>query len=293
MKKLFSIFCLLLSVSFLSGCTLPQLPWQTPAMGALQVTSVPRSTVYLDDKEMGKTPYSNEQLPAGDYTLRLTSDLTPLNASWQTNIKLSPRVLTVVSRDLGPTDILSSGHIVSLEPLADGRKSEINIISTPTGAQVNLDNNQAGVTPYSLTNIKQGEHSVEISLPGYKNDNLKVQAIMGYRLLLNISLGQELPGSDTANTATQSAIISKNTVSITPTPVIDQSSVSKPRIKVLDTPTGWLNVRDNPGLSASISAKINPGEYYPYIDEQNGWVKIKYDSQKEGWVSVQYVQKQL
>ena len=38
------------------------------------------------------------------------------------------------------------------------------------------------------------------------------------------------------------------------------------------------------------AAKINPGEMYPYLnEEENGWYKIEYEADKEGWVSGTYV----
>lgn len=290
MKKLFSLFLLLLIVTSLSGCTLPNLPWQTAALGALQVTAIPKSTVFLNEKELGKTSYYDDKLAAGEYTLRLASDVSSVTASWQTKIKIAPRVLTVVSRDLGPSELLSSGHVIFLEQLLDGRKSEISVISTPTGAQVNIDSSPIGTTPIAREIGKPGEHSIDISLAGYKSRNVHIQTVMGYRLLLNVQLAQELIGQ-TDNEASPSGQLT----SPTPTAPENVSSLPpKPRIKVLETPTGWLNVRSGSNLSASISAKINPGEYYPYLDEQTGWVKIKYNNgQSEGWVSVQYVEKQL
>lgn len=287
-------------VTFLAGCTLPQLPWQTTTLGALQVTSVPKATVFLDDKELGKTPYYYEQLPVGDHVLRLTSDVSAVTASWQTRIQLNPRVLTVVSRDLGPSDILSSGHVISLEQLPDPKQSEISIISTPAGAQINIDNNLVGATPVTQKDVKQTDHTIDISLPGYKSRSVKVQTVMGYRLMLNAQLAQALLDQTSGVVATSSAQLSATASSQTALPSATPISTtqatlpSKPRVKVLDTPTGWLNVRFGPSMSATVSAKVNPGEFYPYEDEQGGWVKIKYNNgQSDGWVSVQYVEKQL
>lgn len=285
-------------MTFLSGCTLPNLPWQTPQLGALQVTSVPKSTVFLNDKEVGKTPYYDEKLAIGEYTLRLTSDVPSVNSQWQAKVKIISRVLTVVSRDLGPSELLSSGHIISLEQLPDAQKSEISVISTPTGAQVNIDSNPIGQTPVSQTNVKQGEHSIDISLAGYKSRNVRIQTVLGYRLMLNVQLAQALLDQTSGTDASASAQLTatgSSQLTKPAAPAVNSGNLPpKPRIKVLDTPTGWLNVRSGPTLGSSIVVKINPGEYYPYLDEQTGWVKIKYNNgQSEGWVSSQYVEKQL
>ncbi len=275
---------------------MPSFPWQTSATGALQVTSVPKTTVYLDNKQLGTTPYYFEQLSVGEHQLRLTSNVPEVNATWQTRIVLSPRVLTVVNRDFGPSDILSAGHIITLEQLPDASQGEMSIIALPTGAQVNLDNNLVGATPLVQKNVKPGEHTVDISLPGYKSRSVKVQTVAGYRLLLNVQLAQELNGESGNLAASVSGQLATSSGQIvTATPVIGQANLpAKPRVKILDTPTNWLNVRFGPAMSATISAKVNPGEYYPYLDEQAGWVKIKYNNnQSEGWVSSQYVEKEL
>ena len=62
-------------------------------------------------------------------------------------------------------------------------------------------------------------------------------------------------------------------------------------MEVLDTPTGFLNVRQEASTSAEILTKINPGELYSLLDENNGWFKIVYEDSKEGWISGQYAKK--
>lgn len=298
MKKLFLVSFFLFLTFFLAGCTFPQFPWQQQPLGALQVTSVPKTIVFLDDKEVGKTPYYDEKLPIGEHTLRLSSDLPGITAIWQTKIKLLPRVLTVVSRDLGPSETLSSGHIISLEQLPNARNSEISVISIPAGAQVSIDDNVVGNTPVAQGEVKQGEHTVSVTLSGYRNRSIRVQTVAGYRLLLNVQLAQTLAGQplDLGATGSAQPVATNSGQQVLPTPTRTTTISglpSKPRIKVLDTPTGWLNVRSAPSLGANVVTKINPGEYYSYIEEQTGWVRIKLDKDKDGWVSVQYVEKQL
>lgn len=61
------------------------------------------------------------------------------------------------------------------------------------------------------------------------------------------------------------------------------------QIKILPTPTGFLNVRDKPSKSGHIVAKVKPGETYTVIRQQNGWYKIELPSQPEAWVLGTYV----
>ncbi|MDA1334728.1 MAG: pilus assembly protein PilM [bacterium] len=66
-----------------------------------------------------------------------------------------------------------------------------------------------------------------------------------------------------------------------------------PTVTVLKTETGWLRVRGGPGTSFSEVAKINPGESYPLLeeDEEGEWVKIQIDGETEGWVFSIYISK--
>lgn len=68
------------------------------------------------------------------------------------------------------------------------------------------------------------------------------------------------------------------------------SEPSNPKLKILDTPTGWLNVRDNTSLKGSIIAKVYTDEQYEYGDEKNGWYFITIPKGKSGWVFGEYVQ---
>ena len=62
------------------------------------------------------------------------------------------------------------------------------------------------------------------------------------------------------------------------------------KIKIKDTETGWLNLREEAGLEFSIIGKVFPENELEYIDKQEGWIKTKTTEGKEGWVSEQYVE---
>ena len=63
------------------------------------------------------------------------------------------------------------------------------------------------------------------------------------------------------------------------------------------TPTGTLNVRVSPSLSAEVLTKAVPGEEYEVLADQDGWAQITLKNAVEmnghnyssGWVSEQYV----
>ncbi|MBN2016353.1 SH3 domain-containing protein [Candidatus Dojkabacteria bacterium] len=58
-------------------------------------------------------------------------------------------------------------------------------------------------------------------------------------------------------------------------------------IEITETPTGYLNVRQTPGLGEVIT-KVSPGERFLVKDEQDGYYKIEVGG-KEGWVVNTYV----
>ncbi len=65
-------------------------------------------------------------------------------------------------------------------------------------------------------------------------------------------------------------------------PVNEQKSSTK-KVTVLNTPTGYLNVRSGPGLNYSLLQRIYPGEVYDWRETQGGWYKIKI-GEREGWI---------
>ncbi len=62
------------------------------------------------------------------------------------------------------------------------------------------------------------------------------------------------------------------------------------KVKVVSSVV-WLNVRSSNSTSASIVAKVLPGEEFTYVDLKNGWYKIQKDGKDFGWVLGVYVVK--
>lgn len=64
-----------------------------------------------------------------------------------------------------------------------------------------------------------------------------------------------------------------------------------PQILIKETSTGWLNVRQGPGTTHGIVAKVSPGELYGLVSEEDGWIEIILDTEEIGWVYGEYVEK--
>lgn len=234
--------------------------------GALQVTSAPQASVFLDEKPLGETPFYDEQIAPGDYNLRLTTtedESTP--SSWQAKIKIAPRVLTAVDRNLDSNDSKSFGAVLTMEQLNNKKLTEISLVSNPDGVVVKLDNTDKGSTPLIIRGVSAGDHQLLFSYPGFQDLPLRITVNAGYNLLARVKLATSEPPPATASGA---------------------------KVKINETPTGWLRVRFEPSLISSEVAKVNPGETHLLLEEQEGWFKIQYEDGKEGWISSRYAQKE-
>ncbi len=65
---------------------------------------------------------------------------------------------------------------------------------------------------------------------------------------------------------------------------------SLPKVKILITELGYLNVRSKPYIEAKIIERLEPGEIYEYRDVFSGWYEIVLSENEIGWVSGKYVE---
>jgi hypothetical protein len=252
---------------------------QNKGKGALQVTSIPMSKVYLNDKLLGQTPLCacdlKTMIAAGDYTVKLIPTEGNLQP-FEQRITISSKVLTVVDRTFGPQG-LGSGSIISLTPISDKKDAQIATISFPDTTEVFLDSNLEGQTPLLLKNITESDHELKLTKEGYKDKIIRIRTVLGYKLDSLIFLGID-PNAATAS-ATQISSPSATVLSVA-------------KIVILQTPTGFLRVRDQASLGGTEIGQVKPGETYTLLNEQTGWYQIKLTNGKTGWISSQYSQKQ-
>lgn len=272
-KKIFFTFAIVIfSGLFLSGCSLKK------QNGALQINSTPEANVFLDGKLMGKTPFKQDNQPAGEVSVKLIPDTDQNLVSWEGKVKVNNGVLTSIERVLGPTQEQSSGQILTLEK-TKAKEPSISVVSLPDGALVKLDGESKGFTPLTLEAISEGEHEIVVSKDGYQEKTLSFKAIPNYQVIVNVQLAQLI-------TATPTPTPSSGTPSST-----SSGQFTGTKVLIKDTPTGWLRVRKEPSTSAEELTKVNPGEEYPLLEEKSGWYKIEYSPGKEGWISASYAQK--
>lgn len=252
---------------------------QITGISGLKIVSNPSTNIFLNDKSLGRTPYDDRQ-PPGEYILKLVPDETGSPAaSWQGKIILQPTILTYIKRDLGSSELTSSGEIVSMEAI-NSSDAQIAVFSQPDAAAFVFDGQEKGTTPYLLRDVVPGEHDVAVTSPGFNGRTVRVSVKAGYKVTVNFQLSLS-----SSNEATSSAI-PERTVNET----VSKEPV-KPYVVIKDTPTGFLRVRNSPSTSADELVQIKPSEKYAFLEEKNGWYKITYEEGKVGWIASRYADK--
>jgi hypothetical protein len=261
----------------------------------LEINTTPAATVMLNGKNVGTTPYKNNTLNAGSYTIQLVPDSTTGFTSWETKLELSPLVSTVINRTFAAAESDTSGSVLQFakEP---GGKTYISIISDPDAVNLNLDGKPSGFTPMTKVEVGPGSHSIALSSPGYKSQDMSVNTLSGYNLILNVKLAADLIALSASPVVSSSATPSASLApSPSSSPLVASSSaspaVSKPYVIVEETGTGWLRVRKEPSSTADELGKANTGEKLKYLGEstETGWHKVEFEK-SIGWVSGKYTQ---
>lgn len=228
----------------------------------IKIDSNLQATVNIDNQPVGNTPLEKDDLTSGEHLVQLLSAA----GNWQGYVQLNPGTLSVINRELSPTEASSSGEIITL-----AKGSGVIVTSSPTGADVQVDGNVIGKTPLDLNSLSLGEHLFALSHADYLTRSIRVALTDGYQLTLNVDLA-----------------VSKADLSQTSTPALPVNVT----LKVTSTPTGFLRVRDTPSLNGVEIDRVNTGDTLTLIDEEGSWDKVKVADGKEGYVSAQYVQKQ-
>lgn len=245
----------------------------------LKITTNPVSTVYIDNENKGSTPFEISDLKPGIRTIKLVGPsvatapgkLVP-SVEWSRQIKLNTGVTSLINWDLSPDEASSSGEVVTLEQVEDKVTSgaDVTVISTPANAKVMMDGKDYGEAPVTATNVTDGDHTFVLSKDGYKQREIRIKTFPKHKFQIEATLAAE------NRTQGGSSI---------------QIEENVEKVVILSTGTGWLRVRNSPGLGGEEIAKVNPGETYPLIEEKSGWVHIRLKDGKDGWVLGSYTKK--
>lgn len=287
MKKLFIIFA---ASIFLGGCTAKDLFVKAPA--GLEIATTPVATVFLNGEKKGETPYSDKNIKPGSYTLKLVPASGENISPYETSLDLISKASTIITRTFGPSELDSSGYTLQLQEDPSGG-TFLSVISDPDTINVTLDGKPSGFTPLSKIAANPGSHSLSVSSPGYLEQDLSVNTVKGYNLIVNFKLATQTITLNSPTTSTSSATViqSAPTPSGTDTPATSSGlTQSKPYVIIGETGTGWLRIRKEASGSSDEIGKADTGEKLKYLGESTeiGWFKVEFEG-GVGWVSGKYV----
>lgn len=264
MKKIIVWILLLSSIAALMirfSSTIEELVLGIKPKSGISIQSSPdKAEVFLDGKEIGKTPYENHDLEVKEYLVKLQKE----KYQWQGKIKLVEGTIIVINRDLSTDLSTQAGEILTLK-----KGKGITVVSNPSDADVEVDGKAYGKTPQIL-DIPAGEHTILFTHSNYLKRSIKAILPEGFNLTISVDL--PLSALDLTSVST---------------PVITQT----PEVIVKNTPTGFLRVRDKPSTTGKEVAQVKPGDSLILLEEQGAWDRIRLSDNTEGFVSASYVEK--
>lgn len=171
-KILLALFVLMFSLFLIFNLIWP------PKSGVI-VSSNPTSSVFINGKKVGKTPFEGVLNP-GEVVIKLVPDNS--EGEFETKVNLTSGVRTVIQRQFGYHDSASAGFIGSFEKI-DPKKTMVSVVSIPENAQVFIDGQVRGNTPLSIDDVSPGKHELSVVATDYFGKTVSVRFYRGYRLV--------------------------------------------------------------------------------------------------------------
>jgi len=259
MTKVKLVFISVLSIFLIILVWLYVIGYFEPKKAGILVESEPQARVFINGREMGVTPYQNS-FEAGTIVL----ELLPVDEGknflpFDTKVSLAPGIQTVVKRVLGAAKEASGGIVVSFEKIPGNKDAEMALVSDPDITQVLIDGIVKGFSPFKSDSISPRDHIVTVSAPGYSEASYPLKLVKGYKLIAIVKLIQKEA----------------------PPPEEKKEEVKVPRVKILDTSTGFLRVRESASTTSKEVARVTPGKIYKLLEknEDNTWYRIEYEKE--------------
>ena len=268
MKRTGLFLLVMVSSVLIGGCSL------SSKRSAIEIDSYPVAKVFMDGEEVGLTPYRNKNLVPGEIEVRLESN----GKSWTRKIKLQNNISTVVDWEFGNNESESGGYILYLEKTGDKNKAGLLTNTTPSKSTISIDNEVKGMSPLKISDIGQGDKHIALSYPGHKTIDIFAKSLNDYQLVVEAVLAEE-----TVTTVEDEIEEIENPDLV--------STIMQTMVKIKETETGWLRVREKDSSVSKEIAKVNPGETYPVIEETTDWYQIDLGNNENGWISSSYAEK--
>ncbi len=237
------------------------------------VSDPSQASVFIDDVEVGKTPYSSSILSDGGYDLRIEKDGYEGQAA-RVNIDKSYKLNVSVQLFLRP---------LSKNPtLFAGSKTVYDLSSDTNDLTLDVPSWVLGLVYFNKT---RSENSVKFSY------------ILDYFGTIYDSEGKKMEGGDKITLKSGDTIAYLGRKSDNGFSTEAKGALSKfvgvdlggKRVKVTATPTGWLRIRKEPNLNSEEIGRANTGDELFVLEEKGNWLRISTSDGKGGWVSASYV----
>ena len=181
------------STSYVSPALTPN---PSPTTGFISVSSSPSgANIYLDGAYQGITPHTIVSVAPAHHTVSL--DLSGYQ-HYETGVDVTAGGTSYVSASLVPTHAPTPIPTPTPTP-APGT---ISVSSSPSGANVYLDDAYKGITPLTITDVSQGTHTIEVKLEGYQDWSTSVQITAGGTASVPASLTRTPTPTPTPKTPT-------------------------------------------------------------------------------------------
>ncbi|MDD1686982.1 PEGA domain-containing protein [Methanoregula sp.] len=152
----------------------------TAIYGTAAITSMPGANVYMDSASQGKIPSSGtltlHNVVSGNRLFKVTA--SGYN-DWLNTIYIQPNVVTQINAALTP---------IGVNPTPVPATGALDVVSTPAGAEIYVDNLFKGYTPSTLTGIAPGDHQVLLKYTGYVDYSQTATVNSGQTTPLAISM---------------------------------------------------------------------------------------------------------
>jgi len=247
----------------------------------LKIISNPaNATVYIDGVEVGKTPYSSDTLSAGNYDLDVSQDGFETQTA---RINIEKGYTLDVNMKLFPLPIVA--NLAKFEGADNLYAIFSNNESVLSNTQVWVDaivywNKTRGIAIDNTVPTKEVVFDYFLDYKGnlFNSEGKLTTADQINKVSRGAYLGRAAEGEGLSNQAKEVYLSLTNQV-------IPEGKTAT----ILETGLGWLRVRSGPSVDSSEIQKVNIGETYSVLDEQNGWVKIKISDTTTGWTIKDYL----
>jgi serine/threonine-protein kinase len=187
-----AVVALGVEIGLLVGTAPAALPASQPAVPVAAVpdglveTQPPGAAVWVDNREVGRSPVSVADLPAGEHRIRVElKGYAPTDFSFQIQPGTKPPAFNL-----------------NMSPLS----TPLRVTSEPRAAMITVDGARFGATPMEAIPLSPGRHEVRVELNGFKTSVQSVNARAGVPIAVHAKLEAQ-PASPPTEARTVAAAV--------------------------------------------------------------------------------------